>query len=280
MKNMRRFATTKPVLFGLLMIVVWSLLVTLGYPLHFLFPDTEVGRTLGDAAARAAAFIALSLLIWALGWLRRSGLGRWGSHLLWWLAAIPGTYLTLAELFAFTGNVFWPRSSSPMAVPELLNTLAGAALEEALFRGLILTAMVLAWGDTHRGIAKAVVVSSLLFGATHLTNVLIRPVGVVILQALLVSLPGIFYGALLLRGGSLWPGVVIHWISNAAINVALIGNAAYEETPTMWLWFALFVVPLAAAGLVSLRTAPVLTKDEASADAGTVAPDVMLAQKS
>ena len=119
-------------------------------------------------------------------------------------------------------------------------------MKELLFRGFVLTATLLAWGHTRPGVARSVVLSSLLFGATHLLNLPVNPDSVVLFQAAVVSLPGILYGALLLRTGSLWPAILIHWLTNAAVNVKIATMANHEETVTMWMVFALLLIPTTA----------------------------------
>ena len=99
---------------------------------------------------------------------------------------------------------------------------------------------------TKRGLAKAILLSSIFFGVMHLFNILVRPAGVVILQALIVSLPGILYAALTLKSRSIWPAILIHWLTNAAVNVKLIGVEGFEETVSMWLIFAAGLIPVVA----------------------------------
>jgi hypothetical protein len=43
MEKFRCFALRKPFLFGLVLVLLFSLVSTLIYPIHFLFPDTEAG---------------------------------------------------------------------------------------------------------------------------------------------------------------------------------------------------------------------------------------------
>ena len=88
-----------------------------------------------------------------------------------------------------------------------------------MVRGLVLVAMLLAWSQTRRGLVKSVVLSSMFFGFQHLCNLMVRPPGVVLFKAVVVSLLGILYGALLLKSRSLWPVIVIHWLTNTDVNL-------------------------------------------------------------
>jgi membrane protease YdiL (CAAX protease family) len=154
--------------------------------------------------------------------------------------------MIFGHLYAFTGDLSPAVASSPLGIARFLATLPGALLEELLYRALLLTAMLLAWGHTKRGVIRSFVLSSALFGATHLINLMVRPTGVVVLQAILVSLPGVLYDALLLKTRSLWPAILIHWLVNAAVNVKVVGLENYQETNAMWLWLALILIPTTA----------------------------------
>ena len=47
MKRIKTFALARPFLFGLSLIVAFAILGTLTYPLHYLFPSTQVGELYG-----------------------------------------------------------------------------------------------------------------------------------------------------------------------------------------------------------------------------------------
>lgn len=82
-----------------------------------------------------------------------------------------------------------------------LCTLAPAGVgEELLLRGLGLQALRRGFGD-----AAAVALSSLAFGALHLFNP-----GATWLAALLVALVGAWFGAIMLRTGSVWMPMGLH----------------------------------------------------------------------
>ena len=256
MERFKRFAVKRPFLFGLVLILVFSFLGTIAYPIHFLFPETEVGQLYGDAVIKLVIFSVFVLLLWRFGWLEASGFTRlrpeWG-----WLPFVGlFVFKLFGELYAFTGDMSLVLPSSPLATAEAIYHIPTSLVEETMVRALVLTAMLLAWGSTKKGIAKSVLLSSLLFGLIHLFNILVRPVGVVLFQAAVVSLPGIFYAAIVLKTRSLWPPILFHWLSNAAINVKLTGFENYQETPSMWITFALVMVPLMVYSAHVLRKLP------------------------
>ena len=86
-------------------------------------------------------------------------------------------------------------------------TLAVGFGEEGLFRGLIMNGLGL---DRPR---RAIIVSSALFGAIHLAG-LLSPIDyrLVLAQAASVVGLGLILGAVRIRTGSIWPGVVVHTV--------------------------------------------------------------------
>ena len=85
--------------------------------------------------------------------------------------------------------------------------------EEILFRGLILGALEIAYGP-----ARAVAVSSLLFGLWHLKNVFWLTDHQLIHQMLYTGLIfGPMTAVLALKTRTIWPGVILHYLNNLLI---------------------------------------------------------------
>jgi membrane protease YdiL (CAAX protease family) len=246
MNRIKNFALKRPFLFGLALIVVFALLSVLTYPVHFLFPDSGPGPPVGQGLGELIIFLIFVWVLWKLGWLKASGLTNLGKVQTWLAVLLILVYLAIVEVYAFTGDLSFSVSDWPMAAATLLDNLGTGFVEEIMFRGLVLVAMVIAWGNTKKGLVKAILLSSLFFGVMHLFNIFIRPPGVVILQALIVSLPGILYAALTLSSRSIWPAIIIHWLTNAAVNVKLLGYPNFEESFSMWLIFVIGLLPVLA----------------------------------
>ncbi len=244
MNTFKNFALKRPFVFGLGLIVIYALLGTLTYPAHFLFADTEVGQVYGDAVSKLIIALVFLFLLWRLGWFKASGITRLGNVTTWSVVAIILLYKFPTELYAFTGDISIPFPKSQLAIAKLLYYFPASSIEEIMFRAFALTAMLLAWGDTKQGQVKAVLLSSAFFGVTHLFNIIVRPSGVVLFQAIVVMLPGILYGALVLTHKTLWPAIVLHWLTNAVVNIKIIEYANYQETIAMWVTFAIALLPL------------------------------------
>jgi membrane protease YdiL (CAAX protease family) len=257
MQKLKDFARKRPFVFGLILFFFYAVLGALSYPVHFLLPETEGGQLIGDALSKLIAFLVFLFLLWRFDWLEGSGITRWGKPLVW-VVFIPLLSLkVLGHLYAFTGDFSFPIQGGGLAASMLGLQLTTSLVEETMVRGLVLTAMITAWGSTKSGQFRAVVLSSLYFGLIHLINLAIRPAGVVILQALILSLPGLFYAALVLKYRTLWPGIIMHWLVNASVNIKLIGVENFQETLSMWAIIAAVSLPLAILGIYWVWKLPV-----------------------
>ncbi|MGC9670297.1 lysostaphin resistance A-like protein [Planosporangium sp. 12N6] len=87
-------------------------------------------------------------------------------------------------------------------------------VEEALFRGLILGVL------RPLGVWPAVLVSSALFAAAHLPNMLFgQAPAITLAQAVGTFCFGVGYAALRLRTGSVWPLMILHFLTDLLLRV-------------------------------------------------------------
>jgi membrane protease YdiL (CAAX protease family) len=87
--------------------------------------------------------------------------------------------------------------------------------EEILFRGLILGALEISYGPV-----RAVVISSLFFGLWHLKNVFWLTHYQLLHQMLYTGLIfGPITAVLALKTRTIWPGVILHYLNNLAVDL-------------------------------------------------------------
>lgn len=87
--------------------------------------------------------------------------------------------------------------------------LVGAA-EELLFRGTLAELLLRHFGRTKNGIIKSVIVSGILFGCAHLTNLGGAQTAGVLVQCVLAGMMGMTFAAIYFRSGNLWVTVLLH----------------------------------------------------------------------
>lgn len=123
-------------------------------------------------------------------------------------------------------------------------------MENIVFRGLILQALVRAWGNNRVGVIMSVVVSALFFGSIHLLDLLGgRPFFAVLLQSLEAIFLGIMLGALVLSARSIYPAVVLHGFLNLSAYLLIERMGGVEPASSSWLLAGILMIPPAFFGL-------------------------------
>jgi hypothetical protein len=138
----------------------------------------------------------------------------------------------------------------------LLCMLLVGVTEEFLCRGVIAELLLRHYGATRGGVWKAVIVSGILFGLAHLTNLIgAAPVGVLV-QSVVAAMMGMAFAAIYFRSGCIWVTVILHALVDAC---ALITSGLYDygsaaETISGYQLYQLVgVVPYIIVLLVLLR---------------------------
>jgi len=136
----------------------------------------------------------------------------------------------------------------------LVNTFLVGLSEELMFRGVLLQALrhtVPIW--------PAVALATLAFGAVHSLNVFITgDLRGAVIQSTAAALSGLFFIALRLRTGSLWPSIVVHGLWDCAAFLLVLSSTtdpAASTAPAGGLSLApiLLVLPNALYGLWLMR---------------------------
>ena len=118
----------------------------------------------------------------------------------------------------------------------VLSMLLIGVLEEFLCRGIILNLMLEKWGHTRGGIRKAVLLSSFIFGVTHLANLLVYPNSILstIAQVFYSSFIGIYFACIYMRCKNLYAVAILHAFWNACmllINILYLPAALETLSP-------------------------------------------------
>lgn len=142
----------------------------------------------------------------------------------------------------------------------LVMALLSGFVEEILFRGLILRALL------PTGIWRAALISAALFGSMHILNVLTMSNPIyALLQVGYAAAIGFAYAALVIRTGTLWPLILAHCLTNfagfmAANGAGLAGPVAMRE----FIFAAAYIALFSAYGIYLLRQLPPNKRDTRS----------------
>lgn len=133
--------------------------------------------------------------------------------------------------------------------------------EEILCRGLILNNMLLHWGSNKKGIIKAVLLSSVIFGISHIVNLISSPSLIITTfsQIIYASFVGVFFAGIYLRCRNIWSVIVLHalvdWIA-LVLTIFLIstpGTDVVDMPLIQGLSYVILCLPLLIIGVLLLR---------------------------
>ncbi len=260
--NISNLSLNHPVGFVLILTITWLVLLIIFMGIASGIFHKPYGDVMTVTISRLSVTACVLFMVWRLGWLEASGISRPGTWQVWLLALGGVIYLVSASLYSFYGRVafdFWSLLRLPDARAAVATHFWAGLSEEILFRGLVLYALIRVWGNTTQGILGSVLLASALFALVHVTQVFTYGISVssallLVLQAFVIS---IWWGALVVMGGSIWPAVMLHFVVNAAVAVQGLTTLVVEPVTLAYrqlLWFSLLLGVL-AIGLLA-KTAP------------------------
>ena len=209
--------------------------------------------------------------------LRRTGrqglLGRRGSG--FWNGLLVGMYPLAFICYSIYSALIFERPDTPLLpAGRILSFLACMAMvgvaEEFLFRGVIAETLLEHFGTSRAGVWKACLLSGVLFGAAHLTNLSSSaPFGVlfgaahltnlsssapfgVLMQCAFSASLGALFAAIYFRTGNLWVTVFLHGAMDIASMLigGLYGTTTLSESvsgydASMLLTVVVYLLPVA-----------------------------------
>ena len=256
---LKRLRKAHPILFCVLAEVVFlaSLFVTdlvftialVLFRTDFASIDTYLYSTLQELVGAMVAVLFLVRTDRA-GLLRRRGSGFWNGLLV-------GMYPLAFICYSIYSALIFERPDTPLLpAGRILSFLACMAMvgvaEEFLFRGVIAETLLEHFGTSRAGVWKACLLSGVLFGAAHLTNLSSSaPFGVLMQCAFSASL-GALFAAIYFRTGNLWVTVFLHGAMDIASMLigGLYGTTTLSESvsgydASMLLTVVVYLLPVA-----------------------------------
>jgi membrane protease YdiL (CAAX protease family) len=252
MARLNRFADQRALLFSVTATVAFVILLFAVVVLGALLPrpyGLEAEGTIGRLALAGLVLFILS----DLGWLRPNGLAVQTGTYPWLIVVLPFVYGATVYPLLFTGKLSLNLRDPVLSALVAANGFAAGLMEELVFRGLILYALLRHWGSHRSGLVKSLVTSSLLFSVPHALNVFAgsEPIRVAA-QLVWAVLLGIVFGMLVLAGGNIWPVAALHGVLNALVHVNGLGEGV-KPTALSAVLLAIAPVPLLAYGVLLLR---------------------------
>lgn len=250
----KRLRTAHPILYCILaevmflgVLFVSSLLLTVGLIIAGVELDEYLLGSIQEAFGAAVAVWLLARTGRA-GLLRRRGCGFLNGLLV-------GMYPLFFIGYTAFGALVYHRPDQPLLpLPRILSFMLNMMLvgvaEEFVFRGVIAQTLLEHYGTSRAGVWKACIVSGLLFGAAHLTNLFGSAAFGVLMQCVFAASLGVLFAAIYFRTGNLWVTVFLHGamdITSMLIG-GLYGTTTLAESvsgydATMLFSVAIYLIP-------------------------------------
>ncbi|MFT9097409.1 lysostaphin resistance A-like protein [Liquorilactobacillus sp.] len=135
----------------------------------------------------------------------------------------------------------------------ILLALAAAVFEETFFRGILMNNILQHSPRNPNSYLSAILVSSVLFGLTHMINLFGQSFSATLLQVINAFAIGVMLAAIYLRTGSLKWTILYHFMLD--FTGILASGTVIIATPTLQKWVAVLVVDLLyiSAGMILIR---------------------------
>jgi len=223
---------------GFLLIVV-AVVISVGMINRLFLMGTLVQVALGDLILAITGIVLLT----RLDWWEKAGYTT-GFRLK------HATLIVLPLAFALLSLGTGIRVTAPTAILAFaaLTLIIGFA-EETFFRGLILTTLL------PTGAIRAVLLSSVLFAAPHLLNIIggLWDPAFTIVDSIAAFGLGITFAAIRLRTGSIWPVIGIHAFFDFTSLISLGGITVTAQSLQSLITSACIGILFVAYGLFLLR---------------------------
>ena len=253
MNAILRFADRRPLVFSQAALAAWLLSVAVIVAAAAFILKTPITADLPQSLGALGATGILLLLASRLGWLGPMGITKLGSRIAWLVTPLIGGYLTLGYFYAFFGELEYNLAyvmGTQTAQGMLLRQVVVGFVEETVFRGFILYALVRVWGRSRAGMLAAVLVQAALFGLLHALQVLAGgPLTIVLLNILDTFVFGIWLGFLVLSVSSIWPAVFLHALANYVVLTKGLYSVWVEPEALQYVRATLFELPLVLLGI-------------------------------
>lgn len=226
---------------------------------RFLPQQGYVLQMAGELAAAVYCVVVLALLHY-LGILKDKGEGFLkGFYTGGFMLAYCG-YVLVAQLYLIVISGTGEVQSVGWILTYAFTMFLVGFNEELVMRGAVLHLFLDRFGGTKKAVLTSVILSSAIFGAAHLCNILSGvSVESAVVQALQATLLGVLFAAIYLRSGNIWITITAHALTDfAALSASGIfgeGDIVDGINSISWLNLAVTVPLFLIPAVILLRPA-------------------------
>lgn len=214
---------------SILIVAFFLLMLYAGSWVLQVLPVVWTGYSMDMLGELLAALVGTLLLIWFGygGILRQRGAGF-----------VRGFYIggfVVGQIgMAMIGMLYLQMMEDPVKVQSWWNIVIFAVTmflvgyaEEVFLRGIVLNLLIQRFSKTGRGVLGAVLISSIIFGLAHFSNLAaganLESVCVQVIEAVVL---GIIFAAIYLRSNNIWVTIILHGLMDFA---SLQGSGIFDQ---------------------------------------------------
>ncbi|MBU3217280.1 CPBP family intramembrane metalloprotease [Clostridium estertheticum] len=215
MNRLKSYAFNGPVIFSAILIIVTVAFtfIPLG-PIFSPFLGFQAGEYITGILEQVIASLFLILILKQFDLFKIVGFTRFKECKSLWIVwpMIILSFLNGAGLI--DGSIVIDKSKPFVIILFILTYLSTGLFEEVLCRGVVLGVILRKWGSTKKGCYLSVILSSVLFGSTHIVHFLLHHFSLLasLTQITYGTFIGVFFAACVLRNKSIYPAIMLHAI--------------------------------------------------------------------
>ena len=223
-----KLRTKHPFLFSIVVYLIFVVFMNLGAGIFYVVDKVlSLDEGMTDALSTIAGELVAALVLCII--LHKTGkfylLSKKGKGFL--AGLIVGGYSLAFIAFVFiSGAVGNPNTEglaynfTAISVVCIISMFTVGITEEITARALIGETILEHFGTTHKSIIQAALISGLIFGGMHFTNIFVTPVEYALYQMVLCFTGGTLYTAIYYRSGNLWSIIFIHGLNDFAASIS------------------------------------------------------------
>jgi membrane protease YdiL (CAAX protease family) len=248
MSNLKSFITKRPALSAISITIIWFVVIMISTGVATSILKRDFGDSNTSFIGHLVGIIFILTLLWRQGWLKDAGISQSGSSQIWLTAIIGTVYFAIASLFSFYGKLSFDFSNLTdlsFSGNVIKLNIAVSMDEEFLFRGAILYILIRVWGASLNGKIGSVILISGIFALFHVLNVLFWGTSLIstLLLALETFIISIWWASLVLKGGSIWPAFLAHFVINTVVTLQGHTHSIIQPEFQAYLKLLLFSLP-------------------------------------
>jgi membrane protease YdiL (CAAX protease family) len=254
MNQLQLYTQKRPVLKALGLTLLWFVIIMLFSGLSAGLLKKNYGDTITMVIGHLAGIVFVLVFLWRTKGLRISGIANPGTWQIWIVAIIGTVYFAFASLYSFYG-VFGVNLNNltdfSHSINIILTNLASCIDEEFLFRGAVLYMVLLGWQSRGKGSISSSLLVSGIFALFHFLQVIfwnlsLPAVAFLILETFIMA---IWWSSLVIKGGSIWPAALSHFLINAFLGMQEQAKSLDQPEYLFYLKLLIFSIPLGFTGI-------------------------------